>query len=81
MLKPTAGFPAWDGFGVLPVEWDLMSSISRAFFPLFSSAPVPSEFTDPICFLETGFFFFLNLSGEREKCLRNTNELLLSGTL
>lgn len=58
-----------------------MSLISRAIFPLFPSAPVPLDFVDPICFLETGFFFFFNLSGERENCLRNTNELLLSGTL
>lgn len=52
----------------------------QSLFSLFPSAPVPSEFIDPICFLETGFFVS-DLSGEKEKCLRNTNEPLLSGTL
>lgn len=61
------------------MQWDLMSLISRAFFPVFPLDPVPLEFVDPICFLETGFL--KNISGERKNCLRNTNQLFLSGTL
>lgn len=68
----------WIWSAVCGVGFDVFNQ--QSLFSLFPSAPVPSEFIDSICFLETRFFFF-NLSGEREKCLRNTNELLLSGTL
>lgn len=65
-LKLNGVFLTWGGFG------QVLS------FPS-SLQPLCLQFVDPICFLEAGFSF--NLSGERERCLRHANELLLSSML